>query len=199
MEFFDKLFLWKNGSTNDKTPNGNELICLVHPNVKNDFLHVLFYPLDKKKRKEFEKDFDLKHNKGLESYIEFLSEHNGAVLYSGGIVFFGFTENQSINTFIEPPSLSRMNERDLVHRQYPEWLYIGNFMHREMDNVNMYINSKDGTILWVHKNQEMQKFKTLEQSLSHIYAVYNVCYKKDGENKNYNNRKMNVYENIQLY
>ena len=199
MEFFDKLLLWKDGNTNDKTQNGNELICLVHPNVKNDYLHVLFHPLDKKKRKELEKGFDLKHNKGLESYIEFLSEHNGAVLYSGGIVFFGFTENQSINTFIEPPSLSRMNERDLVHRQHPEWLFIGNLMHKEMDNVNMYINSKDGSIFWVHKNQEMQKFKTLEQSLSHIYTVYNVCYKKDGENKNYNNRKMNVYENIQLY
>ena len=41
MEFFDKLLLWKDSNTNDKTQNGNELICLVQPNVKNDYLHVM--------------------------------------------------------------------------------------------------------------------------------------------------------------
>ena len=92
-----------------------------------------------------------------------------------------------------------MNEIDFVHRQNPEWLYIGNLMHREMDNVNMYVNAKDGFVLWMHKKAEMLRFKNLEESLNHLYLVYNKCYKEDGENKNYNNRKMNVYENIQLY
>jgi len=199
MYFFTKLSLWKNGNTNKRTQNNNELICLVHPNIENDYLHVLFYPLDKLMKKELENILDLKHNKGLSSYIDFLSHHNGAVLYSGGIVFFGFTKNELINTFVEPPSLCRMNETNQFHKQHLELLYIGNFMHREMDNVNMYINVKNGSILWVHKKSEMLKFNTLEDSLNHLYAVYNDCYKKNGENKNYKNKKMNVYENIQLY
>ena len=199
MEFFDKLLLWKNDHTNNVTTNGNELICLVHENIANDYLHVLFYPLDKRKRKELEKALDIKHNKGYSQYIDFLSEHNGGVIYSGAIVFFGFTDSQEINTFIEPPSLIRMNDRDVIHRQYPEWLFVGNLMHRDMDNVNIYVNAKDGTFMWTHKNCEMLKFKNLEESLKHIYTVYDICYNKKGENKNYNNRKMNVYENIQLY
>ena len=199
MEFFDKLLLWKKDHTNDVTQNGNELICLVHENIANDYLHVLFYPLDKKKRKELEKTLDIKRNKGYSQYIDFLSEHNGCVIYSGAIVFFGFTDSQGVNTFVEPPSLIRMNDRDVIHRQYPEWLFVGNLMHRDMDNVNIYVNAKDGTVMWTHKNCELLKFKNLEESLKHIYTVYDICYNKKGENKNYNNRKMNVYENIQLY
>lgn len=199
MEFFDKLLLWKSASKNNKTANGNELICLVHENIPYDYLHVLFYPLDKGKRKELEKALDLKHNKGFKEYIDFLSEHNGCVIYSGAIVFFGFTENQAINNFVEPASLMRSNEYDLVHNNHKEWLYIGNLMHSDLDNVNMYINSKNGKVMWVHKGKEMIKFDTLEDALAHIYAVYNVCYNKHGENKNYNRRDMDVYENIQLY
>lgn len=199
MDFFEKILLWKKDNKNGKTANGNELICLVHEEIKNDYLHVLFYSLDKKTRRNLENIVNLKHNSGLMSYINFLSEHNGGVLYSGGIVFFGFTDKTLINDFIEPPSLNRMNEIDRFHLQNPEWLYIGNLLHRDMDNVNMYINSKNGMILWLHKNKELQSFNSLEDSLNHIYSVYNICYKKDGEHKNYNNRKMHVYENIQLY
>ena len=199
MNFFEKILLWKIDNKNEKTTNGNDLICLVHEQIKNDYLHILFYPLDRKIKKDLEKQADLKNNKGLISYMDFLSEHNGGVLYSGGIVFFGFTNKNTINTFIEPPSINRMNEMDRFHLQNPEWLYIGNLLHRDMDNVNMYINSKNGMILWLHKNKELQSFNSLEDSLNHIYSVYNICYKKDGEHKNYNNRKMHVYENIQLY
>ena len=49
--FYNKILNWAKKGDSLVTANGNNLICLVHKNIKDDYLHVLFYPLDKKKKK----------------------------------------------------------------------------------------------------------------------------------------------------
>ena len=197
--FYNRILNWAKKGDSLITANGNNLICLVHENIKDDYLHVLFYPLDKKKKKQFEKDYQIKKNKHLSDYFDFIAEHNGSVLYSGAIVFFGFTDSRSINTFVEPASLVRMNETDRFVRDNPSYLFIGNLMHHDMDNVNIYFNVTTGYILWIHKGEISKEFTSLVKMLEFIIDYYEPHYKLDGENVYYNNRKKNVYENIQLF
>ena len=199
MNFYKAILKWKDKGESCTNARGNELICHVHKQVKDDYLHVLFYSLDKKNQKLFDKEFNKKDNPGLRKYKDFIFEHNGAVLYSGAIVLFGYTNDNSINTFIEPASLSRMNSKSRFIRDNSVYLYIGNIMHRDLDNIDVYINRKTGYILWMHKNEIFKEFETIEKMLQHILEYYEPHYKENGENKNYNNRKKNVYENIQLY
>ncbi|MGN1227066.1 MAG: hypothetical protein ACI4TX_00315, partial [Christensenellales bacterium] len=93
MKFYSEILKWKDNGPSVVNSNGNELICYVHENVKDDYLHILFYPLNKNNQKQFENDFQCNHNRGLEDYSKFIFEHNGSVLYSGAIVFFGYTDN----------------------------------------------------------------------------------------------------------
>ena len=197
--FYNKILNWAKKGDSLVTANGNNLICLVHKNIKDDYLHVLFYPLDKKKQKQFEEDYQIKKNKHLSDYFDFIAEHNGSVLYSGAIVFFGFTDSRSINTFVEPPSLVRMNETDRFVRDNPSYLFIGNLMHHDMDNVNIYFNVTTGYILWIHKGEISKEFTSLVKMLEFIINYYEPHDKSDGENVEYDNIKKNVYENIQLF
>lgn len=199
MKFYDKIMRWKDNGFSMVNSNKNELICLVHKNVENDYLHVLFYPLSIFKQKEFEKNFDLKTNKGLYTYSKFIFEHNGAVLYSGALVFFGYTNKTAQNIFMEPPSLEQMNLINKFVINNPIYLYIGNIMHRDYDNINIFINKQTGYILWEHKNEIFKEFKNLNDMLDFIIEYYDSCYGTNGENLNYKNRNKNVYENIQLF
>lgn len=197
--FYNKIMNWSKRGDSTVTSNGNNLICLVHKNIKDDYLHVLFYPLEKKKQKEFENKYQIKKNKFLKDYLNFISEHNGSILYSGAIVFFGFTDSRSINTFVEPASLERMNEIDRFAKDNPSYLYIGNLMHRDMNNVNIYFNVSTGYVLWMHKNEIFKEFSTLDLMLEYIIDYYEPHYGLSGENIDYDNRKKNVYENILLF
>lgn len=199
MKFYDEILKWKNNGYSTINSKGNEFICHVHKDIKDDYLHILFYPLDKKKQKEIIKEYNIKENNGLKEYFKFIFEHNGAVLYSGAIVFFGYTDNIIPNVFLEPSSLNKMNELDRFVADNPVYLYIGNLMHRDYDNVNIYINKKTGYILWLHKNEIFKEFESLDEMLNHIIEYYDNKYGLNGENLNYKNKSKNVYENVQLY
>lgn len=199
MKFYDNILKWKLCGDSIVNVNGNELICHVHKEIKDDYLHVLFYSLGKKMQKQFEKKFDLKKNKGLKEYSMFIFRHNGSVLYSGAIVFFGFTENNTANTFIEPCSLEKMNEMNEFVYNNPSYLFIGNIMHRDFDNIDIFVNKITGYLLWMHKSRIFKEFNSLNQMLDYIINYYDPFYNSKGENINFNDRKKNVYENIQLY
>ena len=199
--FYEKILNWKNAkpSTNVVTQNGNELICNVRDNVKNDYLHVLFYPLKEKKVK---KDIDflirVKKSNVLDEYSKFLSCHNGMILYCGAIVFFGITENNLVNEFVEPPSLKKLNQYDYYFNNN-SYLYIGNMMYFDYNNINIYINPIEDKILLIENNKLINQFETLSTFLNHLIEFYNSKYDFKGLNINYNDRKKHVYENTQLY
>ncbi len=199
MNFYKTILKWKDNNSNEETKNGNQLICHVHENVQNDYLHVLFYSLDRKAKKELEKYLCDGDKRAIKQYVEFLSEHNGAVLYSGAIVFFGWTNYRGINTFVEPAPLAVQDEKDKISKTNSDLIFIGNIMHRDYDNINMYLNISNGKIIWYHKNEIIKAFNALDESLEHIISFYNDCYKINGEHRFYNDRSKNVYENIQLY
>lgn len=199
--FYKKIIGWKKSkpSTNRVTSNGNELICNVREDKKNDYLHVLFYPtktsIIKKHLKKMRKYIN---SKIVNDYCDFLAVHNGMLLYAGAIVIFGATLDNSINEFIEPPSLLRMNENDNYSRAN-HVIYIGNLMHSDYSSVNIYIDLDSNKILWLHRENVIIEFNSLNEFLVFIIKFYDPKYNHDGLNENFDDRNKNVYENTQLF
>ena len=86
-EFFTQILKWKNKGESLVNSYNNTLICKVNKEIKNDYLHVLYYPLNENDIKKFNNEYNLNENKGLNDYKNLLKTHNGALLYSGAIVF----------------------------------------------------------------------------------------------------------------
>lgn len=151
------------------------------PRKLTGYLHVLFYGLTDKRFAQFSKEIMLEKWTGLRKYSDFLYKHNGCILYSGAIVMFGYSDKTSMEPFEEPPSLKKMNASDRFVHDNPLYLYIGNLMHCDFDNVNLYVNKKTGYILWMHEGEIFKEFKTLDDMLEHILQYYEPHYKNDGE------------------
>lgn len=200
-KFYETILGWKNNkpSCNNVTSNGNELICNARENVKNDYLHVLFYSLKQKiVKKEVYSLVDVKKSSILDDYIEFLSEHNGMLLYCGSISIFGVTDNNSVNEFIEPFSIKRANANDFFNKNNG-FIYIGNIMYYDYSNINIYLDPNVEKVLLISKRSLVKEFVSLNDFLNHIIEFYNSKYDEKGINLNYNDRKKHVYENTQLY
>lgn len=197
--FFNAIEAWKNKGKSAINNYGSDLICLVHESKKDDYLHVLFHGLEEKNKQKLMKACGMDGFPKLEEYLNLLSEHNGCILYSGAIVMFGLTNNNGINTFQYPPSIEKLNSNNRFVMDNPVYLFIGNLMHSDYSNVNIYINKKTGYILWMHGSDIFNEFENIGKMLDHVLEFYEPHYKENGENKDYNNRKKNVYENIQLY
>ena len=168
----------------------------------DEYLNVLYAPISKRDMQELEKyvstskKFD---KKILKNFIEVLSEHNGAVLYGGGIVLFGVTANDTVNQFLYPASIIKMNNFDYVSSHLNKVLYIGNAMHKSKDNINFYYNLENGIVSGYVKGEIVISWKTLEEFYDYVFGVYDSCYGNDGVHKNYNNKAQFVYRNIQLF
>ena len=200
-KFYETILGWKNNkpSCNNVTSNGNELICNARENVKNDYLHVLFYSLKQKiVKKEVYSLVDVKKSSILDDYIDFLSEHNGMLLYCGAISIFGVTDNNSVNEFIEPFSIKRANSNDFFNKNNG-FVYIGNMMYYDYSNINIYLDPNSEKVLLISKRNVIKEFVSLNDFLNHIIEFYNSKYDEKGINLNYNDRKKHVYENTQLY
>ena len=200
-KFYEKILRWKKNkpSCNNVTSNGNELICNARENVKNDYLHVLFHPLKQKLvKKEVYSLVNVKKSSILDDYIDFLSEHNGMLLYCGAISIFGVTDNNSVNEFIEPFSIKRANSNDFFNKNNG-FVYIGNMMYYDYSNINIYLDPNSEKVLLISKRNLIKEFVSLNDFLNHIIEFYNSKYDEKGINLNYNDRKKYVYENTQLY
>lgn len=199
--FYEKILKWKNNKpfSNNITSNGSELICNVRENIKNDYLHILFYPLKKKfVKKEIHSMVDNTKSTILEEYIKFLSMHNGMLLYCGAISIFGVTKCNSINEFIEPFSVKTANKNDFYNKS-DGYLYVGNILYYDYTNVNIYLDLKREKVLLISKNNLIKDFLSLNEFLNHIIEFYDSKYDEKGMNLNYNDKRKYVYENTQLY
>jgi hypothetical protein len=168
----------------------------------DEYLNALYAPVSKHDVKELEKyisstkSFD---KKVLKRLFDVLSEHNGAVLYGGGIVFFGATDNGVVNQFAYPASIIKMNNADYVSSHLKKVLYIGNALHKSKDNINFYYNLENGIVSGYLKGEIIISWKNLEDFYEYIFTAYDDCYGDDGVHKFYNDKKHFVYRNVQLF
>ena len=169
---------------------------------REECLHALYVPISKKEKKELEAYLasDKKAaRKAVDKYIDFLSEHNGSVLYSGALVFFGATDNQTVNEFLYPASVVLMNQGDHISKRLNSVLYIGNGMHVDRDNINFYFNLENGIISGYHKGEIVISWKDLNEFFEYIYRHYDKMYGDDGLHMFYGQRAKGVYYNAQLF
>lgn len=168
----------------------------------DEYLNVLYAPVSKRDVKELEKYVSDKKKfdkKTLKNFIEILSEHNGAVLYGGGIVLFGVTNNDTANQFLYPASIIKSDSSDYVSSHLNRVLYIGNALHKSKDNINFYYNLENGIVSGYLKGEIVISWKTLEEFFDYIFMTYDPCYGDDGVHKFYNKKALFVYRNVQLF
>lgn len=188
---------WK---THSLTETGTALAGKIAGN--EGCLHALYAPISKNDKKELEAY--LASNKkterrAVEQYIDFLSEHNGSVLYDGALVFFGATDNNIVNEFLYPTSVVLMNQGDYISKHLNSVLYIGNGMHIDRDNIHFYINLENGIVSGYHKGEIVISWKDLNEFFEYIYRHYDKMYGDDGIHKFYGQRDKGVYYNVQLF
>ena len=97
MKFIDEIIKWCDRKPGFSETNafGSRLICRVNEDVKGDYLHVLYKPLSIEESKTFIKELisvNKPSSNAVDAYLDFLHEANGAILYSGAIVIFGYTQ-----------------------------------------------------------------------------------------------------------
>lgn len=185
-----------------ETTNQTGTVFLGKVNGTDEFLNVLYAPLaheDKNKLTHYifhAKSYD---KKVLEQYLDFLAEHNGAVLYGGGVVLFGATDCNEMNPFLYPPSIVKANRTDYVSSRLNKVLYIGNALHKSGSNINFYLNLENGIISAYLKDEIVRSWKNINDFMDFIFETYNSKYGDDGLNKYYGMKNKNVYQNIQLF
>ena len=168
----------------------------------DEYLHVLYSPASKKDIKLFEeyifdeKKFD---KKILNKFTEILLEHNGAVLYGGGIVLFGSTDNKSMTPFLYPASIVKMNNIDFVSSRLNNVIYIGNAWHKSKGNINFYYNLKNGIVSGFIKGEIVISWPDLERFYEYIFMSYDNCYGDDGVHHHYDAKEKFVFRNVQLF
>ena len=181
---------------NFNSANGTQFLCET---AQNDYLHTLYYPLGKKEGKALEKIMKAlkKDGEKLSEYVNFLSEHNGAILYGGSVVLFGFAERSM--SLDEPVSLIEENERDGVSKRLNRVIYIGNAPYIKGGNVNFYFNVISGCVTAFYDNQIIYTWFSIKEFCEHILRFYDDKYLTNGRNKYYNEKEHGVWHNIQLW
>lgn len=167
-----------------------------------EYLNVLYAPISENEINELENYISNTkkcEEKFLKNYIEVLSEHNGAVLYGGSILFFGSTNHNKSVPFTYPSSIIRFNSIDRVSSLFDNILYIGNAVHKSKDNINFYYNLENGMVFGCLKGDIVISWKDLEEFYEYIFSVYDDCYGDDGVHKFYNNKEQLVFYNVQLF
>lgn len=188
---------WPIGQTNQ---TGTEFLGRVKNT--NEYLNILYPALAPKGKKDlmnYISDCKSYNKKVLEQYVDFLSEHNGAVLYSGGIVMFGSTRYNEPNYFVYPTSIMYADKNDYVSSRLNRVLYIGNALHKSGGNINFYLNLENGIVSGYIKEEIIISWKNIRDFFEFIYIKYDSMYNEDGTHKFFNEKEKNVYRNIQLF
>ena len=205
MKFIDKIIEWCDRKPGFSKTNdfGSRLICHVNENVNGDYLHVLYKSLCDKERKTFKKDLisiNKSSGNAIDAYLDFLEEANGAILYSGAIVFFGYTQKmQSSALYDTPSSILKMNAMDSISNQYPMLLYIGNAMHINKGTIKFYLNLDDGVIAGYYKDEVTITWDSINDFFKYIISKYDANYLPTGYHIFNGDRAKGVYDNAQLF
>lgn len=196
IEFIEK---WKKAPCN----NGNKSPYLLCP-VDQDVLHAMYPPLNRKQLKELFKlvaKTKLEAADTIDSYKSFLANTNGAELYCGSVVLFGYV-SKSVEGNEEglPASILDQNTTDAVSKVSAQVLYIGNAIYSAKKNIHFYINLASGLVAGAVDGQIAIQWANFDAFLKHVQQVYDSSYSTEtGRHLFYNQREKGVMNNIQFF
>lgn len=190
---------WKTAPCNE----GNTSSYLLCP-TGSDVLHALYPPLNRKNIKELFKAIakvKLDATDSVEPYKTFLTETNGAELYGGSVVLFGYVaEGVAGNEDGPPASLMVQNATDAVSKMSTQVLYVGNAVLSAKKNIHFYLNLKSGLIAGAVDGQIVIQWANFDAFLKHVQQVYDSNYSTEtGRHLFYNQREKGVMNNIQFF
>lgn len=196
----DFVYAWKNTTCNQ----GNRSEYLLCPCGTDDYLHVLYPPLDRGQIKKLFKAVErIKSppSKSVASYEAFLQSTNGAELYSGSIVLFGYAEKDILgNEEGLPASLLDENASDATSKILPQVLYVGNAVFSAKKNVHFYLNLDSGLVAGAVDGTIEMQWADFDSFLNHVCQAYDANYSTDtGRHLYFNQREKGVINNIQCF
>ena len=196
IEFIKK---WKKAPCND----GNKSPYLLCP-VDQDVLHALYPPLSKKQAKELFKavaKVKLDATDAVNPYKSFLAETNGAELYGGSVVLFGYAaKGVDGNEDGLPASILDQNATDTVSKVSAQVLYVGNAVFSAKKNIHFYLNLTSGLVAGVLDGQIIIQWANFDAFLKHVQQVYDSNYSTEtGRHLFYNQHEKGVMNNIQFF
>lgn len=196
IEFIERLNN-KYSGTKKITKKGSIHLCKFN---EDEYLHSFFYGIDEKKASELE--YLISSIKPscdhIEKFIDSLKVSNGAVLYAGSVVLFGYPDNQD-DYSDRPSSIIEMNKRDKVSCCNESLLYIGNSPCSLGGNINFYYELNECTILGFKDGVKMTSWNSLDDFWSGIYEKFDGAYLDTGINVHFGSKEHFVYNNIQKY
>lgn len=190
------------GCESKQSPNGTLFVCQLPFLGEREYLHILFYPLNKKGMNELVQTIQKEKGYSLDKaneYTDFLQQNNGGIFFSGAFVLFGQTRSDRQSSLEEPSPILKNNLSDHVSSSLNRVLYIGNALHKDLDNINFYINLENGIVLGYHKGKIVRSWRSFGDFLSGMIMFYNSHYDDTGKNLHFKDPRMHVYENTQLY
>ena len=196
IEFIKK---WIKAPCND----GNKSPYLLCP-VDMDVLHALYPPLSKNQAKELFKSVAKVKQDATDAvapYKSFLAETNGAELYGGSVVLFGYVANGVVgNEDGLPASLLDQNATDAVSKVSAQVLYVGNAFFSAKKNIHFYLNLISGLVAGAVDGQIVIQWPNFDAFLKHVQQAYDSNYSTEtGRHLLYNQREKGVMNNIQFF
>ena len=196
MDFIEK---WKKAPCND----GNKSQYLLCP-VDSDVLHAVYPPLNRKQLKELFKSVaksKVEATDCVDSYKSFLAKTNGAELYGGSVVLFGYAaKGVDGNEDGLPASILDQNATDAVSKMSAQVLYVGNAMYSAKENIHFYLNLISGLVAGAVDGQIVIQWANFDAFLKHVQQVYDSNYSTEtGRHMFYNQREKGVVHNIQFF
>lgn len=196
IDFIEK---WKKAPCN----NGNKSQYLLCP-VASDVLHAMYPPLNRKQLKELFKlvaKSKLEAAGSVDSYKSFLAKTNGAELYGGSVVLFGYVaKGVDGNEDGFPASILDQNATDVVSKVSAQVLYIGNAVFSAKKNIHFYLNLASGLVAGAVDGQIVIQWANFDAFLKHVQQVYDSNYSTEtGRHLFYNQREKGVMNNIQFF
>lgn len=185
-------------SNNDYvTEKGTQYICRFNA---DEYLHTLFYGISDLQASEL--DYLISSIKPgtskLESFLDSLKISNGAVMYAGSVVMFGYPDNRD-DYGDRPSSIIEMNKRDKVSCCNENLLYIGNSPCSLGGNFNFYYELNECTVLGFRDSVKIRSWNSLDDFWSGIYEKFDGSYLNTGINVHFGSKEHFVYNNIQKY
>jgi hypothetical protein len=164
----------------------------------------LYPPLNREQTKELFKAIaavKLEAGKAVDSYKALLEKTNGAELYGGSVVLFGYVaKGVDGNEDGLPASILDQNATDAVSKVSAQVLYVGNAVFSAKKNIHFYLNLTSGLVAGAVDGQIVIQWANFDAFLKHVQQAYDSNYSTEtGRHLFYNQREKGVMNNIQFF
>lgn len=172
--------LKKNDVKYDELNKGTRSIKQLPKLSSDDYLHTLYYKLDKNGQINLIQELIKIKGKDIiiKDLLKLCTLCNGMVVYYGSLILLGYTQKVDFKYCSEPHSIINVN---LSSKCYSEDLiYIGRILNTIDNNYDVCYNVKNEEVEIVDYNICLKKFKNIEAFLNYMIDYYEKCYDKDG-------------------